>query len=31
MLIVPFFSNNTGNCNAILMLEGNGNGNWYRE
>ena len=27
---LPFFSNNS-NCNAILRLEGNINGNWYRE
>ena len=25
------YSNDNGNCNAILRLEGNGNGNWYRE
>ena len=29
--MTTFFSNDNSNCNTILSLEGNGNGNWYRE
>ena len=29
-LMITFFSNDNGNCNTILSLECNGNGNWYR-